>query len=419
MKYCPDCRKKLKSKDIDYCCFCGYSIISVLNREVLDKNLLEEKIDRFYEEYIEQSPFSLKQLLDEEHDYYLLPSILYFCLIVFYGFYAVVAFLSWPAFSKEKNIFELLVFSFPVIYLNLNLFTIRSAIKKNRENSKIDKSNIKELILDRLQLKWKGSIDSIGCYNNSFLFFGYSCFFLFIFYIPIYDPINQVIVLLFSSLAIDYLIFKLDIFGPKTRIYNDTLIIKRHFSRKNRIVYWLEIESVKVVINRDEYSNSFFKLYLKNHKNPVKVSFSISNEEILAIKKKFVEFMSSTIIDYIDKKPITWINDSKDKTLEIQLKHRNCSNCGTILEENAFFCHICGKEINIEMKFCPYCGKYKVNEALFCHICGSTLKIPIIELKQIDNTVYKRDSQKSRFCSLCGSERNSCENICVYCGNDI
>lgn len=85
-----------------------------------------------------------------------------------------------------------------------------------------------------------------------------------------------------------------------------------------------------------------------------------------------------------------------------------CSNCGSILSENAKFCRECGQKINLETEaleglICPDCGNILEKDAAFCNECG----------KKISN---ENDNEENIYCPKCGKSQNINALFCGECG---
>lgn len=52
---------------------------------------------------------------------------------------------------------------------------------------------------------------------------------------------------------------------------------------------------------------------------------------------------------------------------------KNCIHCGTLLFDNARFCHACGSRTLIEEIVCSKCNQVNVMGAQFCNACGTSL----------------------------------------------
>ena len=83
-----------------------------------------------------------------------------------------------------------------------------------------------------------------------------------------------------------------------------------------------------------------------------------------------------------------------------------CEACGTVIQEEATFCHSCGNILNNnsnefdEMK-CVQCGNINPLGAAFCVECGSKLK------------------DGDQFCTECGSKLKDGDRFCTECGCEI
>ena len=87
----------------------------------------------------------------------------------------------------------------------------------------------------------------------------------------------------------------------------------------------------------------------------------------------------------------------------------NCPKCGLPVSDGAKFCNACGAQLIINQRICKMCGNTLAEDAKFCNVCGTPCPVKkdetVVEDRNptmdeiavpiIDESVLKRDLQKS------------------------
>lgn len=77
---------------------------------------------------------------------------------------------------------------------------------------------------------------------------------------------------------------------------------------------------------------------------------------------------------------------------------KNCTNCGTELQDNAKFCHDCGTKQPEPKKYCTECGEELKPNAKFCSECGTPVepgKDPSQLSRKVDPKPAKKEDEES------------------------
>lgn len=101
---------------------------------------------------------------------------------------------------------------------------------------------------------------------------------------------------------------------------------------------------------------------------------------------------------------------------------KQCTNCGSLLDNDAVFCTECGTKLGPQKKTCPSCGAEIDDDSLFCSACGQRVDVippPVVEQPHEENNVpnYKEAVNENPVSEDTISEEEATENkykILVY-----